>query len=334
MTATDLQTRNEKAAELRVFQVEEGVFYVESSRKDKCYRVLMNGKLSCSCTDFTRHIKNDPDYKCKHILAALNAEADSIHHADFNGSKKPKLEKRYITSLHGKDFVLYAGILDLAHQRGLQKLEVELIQYPTKENGYEAICKAVAVSKSGEVYTDIGDANSKNTNKSIALHLIRMASTRAKARVLRDLNNIGMTALEELADCDEVIGGNGSKSNTRARKTTSRKATAASKEEKSASTPATSQSEPATQSAPAADEKPAAEPQASSQNSSSNSTQEAAARPKMSEAQRRAVYNLAKRRGISEEDLEAMAAENYGTLVENLSSTDAASFIRSLQTAA
>ena len=54
----------------------------------------------------------------------------------------------------------------------------------------------------------------------------------------------------------------------------------------------------------------------------------------MSEAQRRAVFNLAKRRGISEQDLEAMAAENFGVAIENLSSTEAASFIRSLQTAA
>lgn len=332
MTATDLQTRNEKAAELRVFQVEDGVFYVESSRKDKCYRVLMNGKLSCSCTDFSRHIKNDQEYKCKHILAALNAEASSIHHAEVSGNNKPKLEKRYITNLHGKDFVLYAGILDLAHQRGLQKLEVELIQYPTKENGFEAVCKAVAESKSGEVYTDIGDANPKNTNKSIALHLIRMASTRAKARVLRDLNNIGMTALEELSSLDEVVD-NGFNGKSRTRKTTSRKAPAASNEEKPVATSAKSQASPATQTAPATDEKPAARSQTSNEKPSGNSTQEAA-RPKMSEAQRRAVFNLAKRRGISEEDLEAMAVENYGTEIENLSSTDAASFIRSLQTAA
>jgi len=326
MTATDLKTRSEKAAGLGVFQMDEGVFYVESSKKDKCYRVLMNGQLSCSCTDFTRNIRNDPDYKCKHLLAALNAEATSIHHAEVSGNNKPKLDRRYITNLHGKDFVLYAGILDLAHQRGLQKLEVELIQYPTKENGFEAICKALAVSHSGETYSDIGDANPKNTNKSIALHLIRMASTRAKARVLRDLNNIGMTCLEELADIDD---GNGANRKTRARKNASNNAPSSSEQEKPAADPAT-----ATQRAPKTDEKQASNSQASNESAASDSTQEATARPKMSEAQRRAVYNLAKRRGISEQDLEAMAAENYGTPVENLSSTDAASFIRSLQTAA
>jgi hypothetical protein len=36
-----------------------------------------------------------------------------------------------------------------------------------------------------------------------------MASTRAKARCLRDLDNIGITCLEELGDLSEVIGAEG-----------------------------------------------------------------------------------------------------------------------------
>jgi hypothetical protein len=56
--------------------------------------------------------------------------------------------------------------------------------------------------------------------------------------------------------------------------------------------------------------------------------------PKMSEAQKRAIYNLSRRRGISVEEVENMATETYGVDLENLTSTDAASFIRTLQQAA
>ena len=117
---------------------------------------------------------------------------------------KPRLDERFIMSVQGKDFVLYSGLLDLAHQQGLTRLEVELIQYPTEANGREAICRAVATSKSGETFTDLGDANPNNCSRNIVPHLIRMASTRAKARALRDLSNIGMTALEELAGSDDL----------------------------------------------------------------------------------------------------------------------------------
>jgi len=54
----------------------------------------------------------------------------------------------------------------------------------------------------------------------------------------------------------------------------------------------------------------------------------------MSEAQKRAVFNLSRRRGISVEDLEAMVAEHYDSTLEDLSSKDASAFIRTLQQAA
>jgi hypothetical protein len=116
------------------------------------------------------------------------------------------IDERFVVNLQGKDFVTYAGLLDLAHQKGLKSIEVDVLQFPTKENNMTAICKATAKTKD-EIYTDIGDANPQSVNKNIAPHLIRMASTRAKARALRDLTNIGMTALEELGD-DDVIGSN------------------------------------------------------------------------------------------------------------------------------
>jgi hypothetical protein len=55
---------------------------------------------------------------------------------------------------------------------------------------------------------------------------------------------------------------------------------------------------------------------------------------KMSEAQKRAIYNLSRRRGISVEELKKLAQEGYNVALEDLSSTDASKFIRQLQQSA
>lgn len=123
-----------------------------------------------------------------------------------NGNQKPKINEEFIKQIDGKDFVLYSGLLDLAHQKGLKKLNVEVIQYPGQENSNTCICKATAIFNEGEEYSDVGDANAINCNPKVSKHLIRMASTRAKARVFRDATDIGMTCLEEICDMNEVIG--------------------------------------------------------------------------------------------------------------------------------
>ena len=66
----------------------------------------------------------------------------------------------------------------------------------------------------------------------------------------------------------------------------------------------------------------------------SKGTPEPKAQPKMSEAQKRAIYNLSRRRGISVEQLEQMVADAYGCDLESLTSGDASAFIRQLQQAA
>jgi hypothetical protein len=55
---------------------------------------------------------------------------------------------------------------------------------------------------------------------------------------------------------------------------------------------------------------------------------------RMSQAQRAALLNISKRRGISTEDLENMAVEQFGVQFDNLSNRDASSLIRTLQQAA
>jgi hypothetical protein len=118
------------------------------------------------------------------------------------------VREEYMIERQGKRFVLYAGLLEEAHSRGLRSIETELLQVPAKENGEVAIVKAVVRTEEGK-YSGIGDASPQNVNRAIAPHLIRMAETRAKARALRDAINVGVTAFEELGGPgeEEVVGG-------------------------------------------------------------------------------------------------------------------------------
>ena len=109
------------------------------------------------------------------------------------------MREEYMIERQGKRFVLYAGLLEEAHERGLRSIETELLQVPGTENGEVAIARAVVRTEDGK-FSGIGDASPANVNRQIAPHIIRMAETRAKARALRDAINVGVTAFEELGE--------------------------------------------------------------------------------------------------------------------------------------
>lgn len=109
------------------------------------------------------------------------------------------MKKEFVVEREGKSFVLYAGLLDEAHSQGLQSIHTTLLQIPSEENGYVAICQATVQTEKG-VFTGLGDASPGNVTRPMVSCLIRMAETRAKARALRDAVNVAAVALEELGD--------------------------------------------------------------------------------------------------------------------------------------
>lgn len=119
------------------------------------------------------------------------------------------MKKEFVVERQGRSFVLYAGLLDEAHAQGLKSITTTLIQSPNDSNGNVAICQAIVETDKGR-FSGIGDASRANVSSSMANCTIRMAETRAKARALRDAVNVGVAALEELAEDDyaDSQGGN------------------------------------------------------------------------------------------------------------------------------
>ncbi len=114
------------------------------------------------------------------------------------------MRDEFLIMRQGKQYVLFAGLLDEAHARGLKGIDTELLQVPTAENGNVAVVKATVEMEEGRTFSGIGDASPENVGRGIVPHIIRMAETRAKARALRDAVNVGATALEELSDGDDA----------------------------------------------------------------------------------------------------------------------------------
>ena len=100
-----------------------------------------------------------------------------------------------IIRLQGKEYVTYRGLLFVAHEAGLESVDVKLLEWDAESK--TAIVTATVKGERGS-FSDIGDASPSNVNRMIANATIRMASTRAQARALRGYLGVGFTSLEEL----------------------------------------------------------------------------------------------------------------------------------------
>ena len=100
-----------------------------------------------------------------------------------------------IIKLQGREYVTFRGLLFVAHEAGLESVDVKLLEWDAESK--MAIVTATVKGERGS-FSDIGDASPSNVNRMIANATIRMASTRAQARALRSYLGVGFTSLEEL----------------------------------------------------------------------------------------------------------------------------------------
>jgi hypothetical protein len=165
---------------------------------DPARTYAVNG--SCDCKDYDRA----PGNMCKHRLAygimrraleMLPGETTTAGALEAPVEAPHGIDPRHIVLIQGRPFIKFAGLLDLAHKRGLQGLKVEW----TYNDAELSLAHAVAVFPFG-TFEESGDASPENVNRKVAPHFRRCALTRAAARVLRVALGLDMVAAEELAE--------------------------------------------------------------------------------------------------------------------------------------
>lgn len=109
-----------------------------------------------------------------------------------------EVKREFWVNIHGRWYPTWQGVLDAATRAGLKSLIVSVEQLPTKENGMLAVVRAQATFEDGRVYCDLGDCSPASTSPQLAPSIIRLASTRAKGRVLRDAINCGTPSQDEV----------------------------------------------------------------------------------------------------------------------------------------
>ena len=167
----------------------------------------------CSCKDYPK----SPKGLCKHVLAyhiftratalakqKLEAQAESprpepvspepTSPVEVPGTPTAHIPAQFLTEIHGKQFVQYAGLLAMAHERGLVSLSAHFISVTDTL----ALAEAEATFADGKTYSECADSTPQNVGPTVRAHFPRIALTRAKARCLRDALNISVCSVEEM----------------------------------------------------------------------------------------------------------------------------------------
>jgi hypothetical protein len=187
---------------------------------------VVNGE--CTCQDYAKA----PSHWCKHRIAAgLYKRATALVQRKLNGASNSQvttapdsapepapgqpsalavplpetpgetpqgIPPQHVVLIQGKPFVKFAGLLQMAHERGLVSLTADW----TYNDGELSLAHAVATFQDGRRFEEAGDATPANTNRKVAVHFRRVVLTRAKARALRDALGVDLVAVEELADSE------------------------------------------------------------------------------------------------------------------------------------
>src|SRR5206468_12296789 len=146
-----------------------------------------------------------PNGFCKHRLAhglyrralelvQVQEPVSTESPVEVPGTATAHIPAQFLTEIHGKQFVQYAGLLAMAHERGLVNLSAHFISVTDTL----ALAEATAEFTDGKTFMECADSTPQNVGPTVRAHFPRIALTRAKARALRDALNISVCSVEEM----------------------------------------------------------------------------------------------------------------------------------------
>jgi len=136
-------------------------------------------------------IKKQPDNKPVRKQATKKQTEAKPKNDDFDMLRR----NGFIINLKGKEYITFPGLLVLAHQNGLEKMNAE-VTFHDPENKM-VFYRATVSGKRGS-FVAHGDAAPDNLSRNMVPSYYRMGETRSYCRSLRLYLGIGMTAIEEL----------------------------------------------------------------------------------------------------------------------------------------
>lgn len=171
---------------------------LSSSDPDTLYTV--NSHCTCSAGSHGKSCKHVSAWKLyQHVQKQFAAQVSKMPDVEPKPEPKPetvdpKIPAQFVQMIQNKPFVKYVGVLAMAHEAGLVKLEARFVSVTAEL----AVAEATATFADGRIFTEAGDASPGNVSKGMAPHFARCALTRAKARALKDAMNLAMCAVEEI----------------------------------------------------------------------------------------------------------------------------------------
>jgi len=190
----------------------DGTARVASQSNGQTIYRIVNGH--CDCADYPKAYEGWCKHRLAHAIAKrayplAKAKLDAAHAERLTLDLDPtvlaqpvttaqSVPPQHVVHIQGKPFAKFAGLLQMAHERGL----VSLTAAWTYNDGELSLAHAVATFQDGRSFEESGDATPENVTRKVAPHFRRVALTRVKARVLRDALGVDLVAVEELSDSE------------------------------------------------------------------------------------------------------------------------------------